>query len=117
MAVTLNAEKLRSQLGLSAKPTQSELGRGAVDRAVDLLAVATEMVEGFAGSAPESVQNEAVFRLASWLHLRSAGAPSSIRAGGLTLNWRQTPGVNAMRLSGAAGLLSTWRKPSVRVIK
>ena len=103
------------KLGLSDPSTEEQAA--GVDLAGDLLSTCSAMVEGFAAAAPESVQNEAVFRLASWLNLRTAGAPSSIRAGGITLNWRQTPGVNAMRLSGASGLLAPWRKPSVRVIK
>ena len=115
MAVTMTAAALKLKLGLP-DPTPEEVA-AQVDRAAELLAAASEIVTNYAASAPDSIANESVFRVAGWLHGRSAAAPDSITAGGIRMAWRQMPGRNVLRSSGAMGLLAGWHRPRALVIK
>ena len=114
MAVTIEADALRLKLGLP-DPTAEETAAG-VDRAAELLAAASAIVQNYAANAPDAIANEAAFRVAGWLHLRSAAAPDSVSAGGIRMNWRPMPGRNVLRASGAMGLLAGWHRPRALVI-
>ena len=81
------------------------------DRAAALGETASEMVERFAPDAPDAIRNEAVIRVAGWLHSRE---PKPVQAvtltSGFRLDFRErffSP--NAMRNSGARELLTPWR--------
>ena len=114
MAVTLTADALKLKLRLP-DPTAEEIAAG-VDRAAELLAAASAIVTNFAAACPAEIGNEATFRVAGWLNGRSAAAPDSITAGGIRMAWRQTPGRNVLRQSGAMGLLAGWHRPRALVI-
>ena len=115
MAVTITAAALKVRLGLAdASPDEQAAG---LDPASDLLAVASALVSGYAANAPDAVSNESVFRVAGWLQSRGAAAPDTIRAGGISMTWRQRGGRNALRLSGAQSLLANWHRPRATVIE
>ena len=114
MAVTISAAQLRVRLKI-AEPTQPEIDAG-VDIAADLLAVASELVNAYARNAPDAISNESCVRLCGWLK-RGSAAPDSISISGTRLSWRPTPGRNALRSSGAAGLLAPWHRPRALVVE
>ena len=74
-----------------------------------------------APGAPQEVRNEATIRIAGWLK----GTPlddtvlSEVRAGAAAVikQYRHNPSRNALRLSGAAGLLAPWRAPNAAIIQ
>ena len=83
------------------------------DRADALGMTAAEIVERYASTAPTPIKNEAM--PSGW----PAGCISAPRGtlsrpavGGITFSWRPTIGRNALRQSGAMGLLSLWHKPA-----
>ena len=101
--MTLDAAGLRAALGL-ADDTDGNA------TAARLLAVASELVTRYAPGAPDAISNEAVTRCAGYL---SADSPElrTLRklsiADGLDIEPRAVG--SALRLSGAAALLSSWR--------
>ena len=116
MAVTLTAAMLRLRLNIAA-PTADETASG-VDVAVDLLAVASELVQALTPATCPGFCDltKAVVRVCGWLK-RGAGAPDSLSISGTRLSWRPTPGRNALRSSGAAGLLAPWHRPRALVLE
>ena len=86
------------------------------DRADALGGAAAALVEGFAPGAPQAVKNEAVIRLAGWLRSSPASDLAPGGVGSIDLQWRPA-GRNALRNSGAAGLLSAWHRPRSTVIE
>lgn len=114
MAVTLTAPALKLKLRLP-DPTAEETAAG-VDRAAELLAAASAIVQNYAANCPAEIGNEAAFRVAGWLHGRSAAAPDTLSAGGIRMSWRPMPGRNVLRASGAMGLLAGWHRPRATVI-
>lgn len=81
-----------------------------------LLPVAVAMVERFAADAPVEIRNEAVIRLAGWLRQSPPGDLVPTGVGGIEFSWRPGASRNAMRQSGAVGLLAPWRKPRGLVV-
>ena len=77
-------------------------------KAVRLLAVSTELVQRYAPSAPQAVQNEAVIRCAGWLHQQPKGSVRSESVGPLSAAYA-TADKSALRSSGAAALLTVWK--------
>ena len=104
MAVTLAADALALRLN---EP---------LDRAHQLLAVASALVERYAKEAPSAVQDEAAYRLAGWL----ARTPSSdlyvTGFAAISMEMRTTPARTALRNSGAMGLLSMFHRPRANII-
>ena len=97
MAVNLSTADLESAAGLTSA------------QAVRLLPVATMLVERYAPSAPTEIQNEAVIRVVG--HMRQA--PAGLRKLGIgTVDIEyDLSGQRAMfRNSGAAALLTSWKK-------
>ena len=92
---------------------KSALGTSALtdERLVALGSTAAAMVAAFAPGAPQPVKNEAVIRLSGWLKGSPAPDLTPIGVSGIDLAWRPGASRNAMRSSGAGGLLSAWRKP------
>ena len=115
MAVTLTAAALKLKLGLP-DPTAEETAAG-VDRAAELLGAASAIVQNYAANCPAEIGNAATLRIAGWLHSRTAAAPDSISTGSIRMSWRQTPGRNVLRQSGAMGLLAGWHRPRALVIE
>ena len=81
-----------------------------------LLPVASALVERFAADAPVEIRNEAVIRLAGWLRQSPPGDLVPTGVGGIDFTWRPGASRNAMRQSGAVGLLAPWRKPRGLVV-
>ena len=80
------------------------------DRAAALGEAASGLVERFAPDAPSAIKNEAVIRVAGWIHSREPKPVQGITVGGIRLDYRErffSP--DAMRNSGARALLSPWR--------
>ena len=100
MAVTLTAETLRDR--------SSSL---TLETATALLPVVAASVERYAANAPEAVANEAAIRLAAWLAKNPPAGFASIAVAKVRLTFRAEPGRNALRLSGAMGLLAPWHRP------
>ena len=96
MAVTITA----AQLATATRTAAEVAGR--------LLAVATELVQGYAVDAPESVQNEAVIRCAGYLAQQPSDARRSTSVGGIESSWAATH-TSALRHSGAMALLSPFK--------
>ena len=96
MAVTLTADELAAELDASTA------------LATRLLAVATELVEGYAPSAPESVQNQAAIMVADFLDTAPSGPLRSEAAGPLSADY-QAAHLSPLRHSRAQSLLSRWR--------
>ena len=78
---------------------------------------AAAMVERYAPAAPQAVKNEAVIRLAGWLKSSPAGDLAPTGAGTLTFSWRPGASRNALRNSGAMGLLSGWHRPRAMILE
>ena len=81
------------------------------DRAAALGETASELVERYAPDAPQAVKNESVLRLAGWVQAREPKPLQSFSTGEMRFDFRErfyTP--NAMRNSGAYGLLKQWRR-------
>lgn len=71
---------------------------------------ASAQVERYAPDAPQVIRNEAVIRVAGWLHTRKPQPMQSATIGSLRVDWRErfySP--SAMVNSGARALLQPWR--------
>ena len=92
------------------KGTVAEIS-GESDGRIDALgAVAAALVERFAPDAPGAVKNEAVIRVAAWTHARIPRTTHSATIGPIRADFREryySP--DALRNSGAMGMLSPWR--------
>ena len=99
MAVTISSLALAAALRAGDGTTAlTEPLSGVIVR---LLGAATALVEGYAPNAPESVQDEAVVRLAGWMYDAIPGR-----------TW-----ASAMGQSGAQSILSPWRSRRARNIE
>ena len=97
---------------------KAALGSGLADDRADAIgSTASSIVERYAPSAPQVVRNEATIRLAGWLQTSARGDIIPTAVGGITFTWRPTIGRNALRQSGAMGLLSLWHKPRALVLE
>ena len=96
MAVTITAADLEAA---------AKLPTGTGER---FLAVASALVERFAPSAPDEIQNEAVIRTAGWLHQTPAHSVMSAEAGPLRTSFAAGQ-LSALRHSGGMSLLSPWK--------
>ena len=97
MAVTVTSAKLATVTGLS----DSE--------ALRLLPVVKEIVQTYAVDAPSALQNEAAYRVASYLGgSRSGLSISSLKVGDAVDIKFRGPG-SALRLSGGESLLAPYR--------
>ena len=80
------------------------------DRAAALGETDSALVERFAPDAPQAVRNEAVIRVAGWIHSREPRPTQGITVGGIRMDFRErfySP--DALRNSGARSLLTPWR--------
>ena len=88
------------------------------DARIDALgSTAAAIVERYGSAAPQAVKNEAVIRLAGWIKQATSSdiIPNSV--GDITFTWRPTISRNALRSSGAMGLLSPWHRPRAMVLE
>ena len=95
----MTAVELRGALGAD------ETLQGRID---GIYAACCERIKRYARHAPVEVRNEALILYAAWIYQSGAQARSVFPADG------EGPPVNVSRaflLSGAQGLLSTWRQP------
>ena len=102
---SITAEELRTVLG--ADPAQQK-------RVESIHAAACARVKRYARDAPIEIQNEAVILLSGWLWQASAQRRSVFPTDG------EGVPVNVSRaflLSGAQGLLSSWRTPRAGVCR
>ncbi len=99
MAVSITAAELSEASGIDDETVAERL-----------LPVATALVERFAPSAPEAVQNEAVVRFSGYMHLSSGsyGALRRTEVGSVQLEYQSNAGLG-FRNSGAGALLGPWR--------
>ena len=80
------------------------------DRAAALGEGASAQVERFAPDAPDATKNEAVIRIAGWMHAREPKPVQSITVATLRMDFRERYyAPDAMRNSGARALLTPWR--------
>lgn len=88
------------------------------DDVVDRLGgAAAALVEAHAPGAPQAVKDEAVIRCAAWMKSSPPNELFAISTGGDDMAFRPLASRNALRASGAAGLLAPWRKPRSRVLE
>ena len=95
---------------ISAVELRAVLGADeALQARVDSIhAAASARIKRYATNAPTEVKNEATILMAAWIYQATAQARNVFPADG------EGPPVNASRaflLSGAQGLLSSWRVP------
>ena len=104
--------------GLTVAELREAIGAANIpdERLESLLETATAMVERFASAAPQAVKNEATIRLAAWVKSSPATELFSLSVGGVDMSYRPLASRNAMRSSGASGLLAPWRKPRGLVV-
>ena len=109
---TVTLEAARTQL-------RDAIGAGTLsDARTDQLGrTAAAHVDRYAAGAPQEVKDEAAIRLAGWLHgsPKSDFMPTSV--GPLDFTWRPTVSRNALRQSGAMGLLAPWHRPRAMVLE
>ena len=86
------------------------------ERLRSLLESATEIVERFADAAPTAVKREAIIRVAAWVKASPPTELFRVAAGGVDMVWKPLASRNALRSSGAAGLLAPWRRPRGLVV-
>ena len=101
MAVTITAQGLRQFTGTD------------IETATRLLAVSTEMVNDYASDVPDAVADEAVIRLAGYLHEVPPGIMSQSVEDVGSLAYK---GTSPLRSSGAMALLSPFKKRRARAI-
>ena len=101
----ISAEELRTVLG--AEPAQQK-------RVESIHAAASARVTRYAVDAPIAIRNEAVILFSAWLWQSSAQRRSVFPGDGegLPINVSR-----AFLLSGAQGLLSSWRRPRAGVCR
>ena len=90
------------------------------DARVDQLGrTAAGTVERYAATAPQDVKDEGAIRLAGWLLGSPAGEQTIAAVGEIRFsnNRRSNPSRNALRLSGAMGILSPWHRPPALVLE
>ena len=105
--MALTAAQLAVELGSSDPPNTAQL-----KTATRLLSVSKALVLNYAPNAPTAVRDESCIRVAGYLDAASGGAAlRSLKAGDVNFEFR-SPG-SALRLSGAAALLSPWRRRAV----
>ena len=92
MAVTLTVEHLAHALRITPSPTTALTTEQTVTLA-RLLGAASSMVLNYAALSPDDVANEAVIRLAGWMHDQPPGRQNA----------------DALGLSGARSMLGPWR--------
>lgn len=120
MAV-ITPDALRGELGIAEIPAPpGEDAADATEREASnvrhmltanrLHAAALGLVNAYAPGAPDTIKTEAVIRTAAYMHADQPGARTMRRleVPGVTIEPR-APG-SALRLSGAAALLSTYRQ-------
>ena len=78
---------------------------------------AAAIVLRYSAGAPVEILDEATIRLAGWLNVSAKGDIIPTSVGELTFSWRPTIGRNALRQSGAMGLLAPWRKPRALLLE
>ena len=95
----------------TAPPYDVELARP--EHRTQLYAVACELVSAYLGDAvdmtPDSIKNEAVARVAGYLHASTPGPVTRVQFGEQSLEW--AVGMRgALRHSGAMSVLSPWKQ-------
>ena len=80
------------------------------------LAAAEATVDRFAPDAPDTVKLVATNRLAIWYQRFPADGTTNVGLSDQTLATMQAGAVDALRGSGAAGLLAPWRTPRARKV-
>ncbi len=101
MAITISVDQLAAHLRLGDGVTAlEEPTNGILTRH---LATAKALIESYAPSAPEAVQNEAAIRFVGWLYDSPTHGMRGIQ--------------NAMSASGAAALLGRFRERRVGVVR
>jgi len=111
-AAPLTLDTFRLRLNLPDPPPA-----GRADIAPGLFEAAVAIVEKYAAGAPTAVKAEAVVRIAGWVKTAVPGDLVPVSAGEIQLQWRPTVGRNALRQSGAMGLLSPWHRPAAVTIE
>ena len=80
------------------------------------LAAAKATVDRFASGAPDAIKLVATNRLATWYQRFPADGSTNIGFSDQSVATMQAGAVDALRGSGAAGLLAAWRRPRSRKV-
>ena len=108
LRLALDREKIEADSGDTPKTADETLDR--------LGMTAAALVESSAAGAPQPIKNEAAIRLAGWLRASPSADMTPTDLGGISFDWRPA-GRNALRNSGAAGLLAPWHRPRAMVLE
>ena len=85
--------------------------------AAEALAAATAQVDHYCTDPPAAVRTAAIGRLANYLQRYPSDGVSSISHADQTASWQKNELAGALHASGAAALLSAWRRPRGRIIE
>ena len=110
---TVTLEKARTCL------REGIAGQNLSDERTDAFgAAAAAIVARYAAAAPVEILDQAAIRVAGWMFSSAKGDIIPTGVGGeLTFAWRPTIGRNALRQSGAMGLLAPWHKPRALILE
>ena len=84
--------------------------------ATQATSAAESTVDRFAPDAPDAIKLVAVNRLARWYQSFPADGSTNVSFGDQSSGTMQAGAVDALRGSGAAGLLAPWRTPRARKV-
>ena len=88
------------------------------DERTDALGSAAAAIVGrYAAAAPVEVLDEAAIRLAGWMLSSVKGDIVPTNVAGIEFAWRPTIGRNALRQSGAMGLMAPWHRPRALLLE
>ena len=91
-------------------------GEGVALTAAEALAAATALVDDYCADPPADVRTAAIARLSNWIQRAPSDGIASVTHSDQTAAWKSDMSASGMMLSGAAGMVASWRRPRGRVI-
>ena len=80
-------------------------------------AAATAAIDAYCVGPPAAIRTAAIDRLARWIARYPADGIATVNHSDQTVSWSKSEMASGIMLSGAAALLSPWRRPRGRVIE
>ena len=91
-------------------------GEGVALTSAEALAAAATEVDRYCSDPPADVRLAAIARLANWIERAPSSGIASVTHSDQTAAWKSDISASGIVVSGAAGLLASWRRPRGRVI-
>ena len=80
-------------------------------------AAATAAIDSYCVGSPAAIRTAAIARLSHWIARYPADSIASVSHSDQSVSWQKSEMASGILLSGAAALLSPWRRPRGRVIE